>query len=58
MYSLIAHLDIIDGKVWIQKDNTEEGVATDLENYGVAKNKIVLAFKSPALRKYKEYAAA
>ena len=58
MYSLIAHLDIINGKVWIQKDNTEEGVATDLEKYGVPKNKIVLAFKSPALRKYTEYAAA
>ena len=54
----VVHLDIIDGKVWIQKDNTEEGVATDLEKYGIPKNKIVLAFKSPALRKYTEYAAA
>ncbi|MBS1793071.1 MAG: XisI protein [Acidobacteria bacterium] len=58
MYSLIAHLDIINGKIWIQKDNTEEGVATDLEKYGVPKDKIVLAFKSPALRKYTEYAMA
>ncbi len=55
-HSLITHLDIINGKIWIQEDNTEEGVATDLEKYGVPKNKIVLAFKSPALRKYTEYA--
>lgn len=52
------HMDIINGKIWIQKDSTEEGVATDLEKYGVPKDKIVLAFKSPSLRKYTEYAAA
>lgn len=54
----VIHLDIINGKVWIQKDNTEDGVAADLEKYDVPKDKIVLAFKSPALRKYTEYAAA
>lgn len=53
-----VHIDIINGKIWIQKDSTEAGVATDLEKYGVSKDKIVLAFKSPALRKYTEYAAA
>ena len=26
----LAHLDIIDGKVWIQQDNTEDGLAYDL----------------------------
>ena len=54
----VAHLDIINGKVWVQKDSTEEGIATDLEKYGIPKAKIVLAFKSPSLRKYTEYAAA
>jgi hypothetical protein len=53
----VVHFDIINGKIWIQKDSTEEGAATDLEKYGVPKDKIVLAFKSPALRKYTEYAA-
>lgn len=52
----VVHLDIINDKIWIQKDETEEGVATDLEKHGVPKDKIVLAFKSPALRKYTEYA--
>lgn len=57
-YYAVAHLDIINGKIWIQKDATEEGIATDLENLGVPKNKIVLAFHSPTLRKYGEYALA
>ena len=50
--------NIINGKIWIQKDATEEGIATDLENLGVPKDKIVLAFHSPTLRKYGEYAFA
>lgn len=57
-YYTVAHLDIINGKIWIQKDATEEGIATDLERLGVPKDKIVLAFRSPALRKYSEYAFA
>lgn len=57
-YYTVAHLDIINGKIWIQKDATEEGIATDLENLGVPKDKIVLAFHSPTLRKYGEYALA
>lgn len=57
-YYPVAHLDIINGKIWIQKDATEEGIATDLEYLGVPKDKIVLAFHSPTLRKYGEYALA
>ena len=57
-YYPVAHLDIVNGKIWIQKDATEEGIATDLENLGVPKDKIVLAFHSPTLRKYGEYAFA
>ena len=57
-YYTVAHLDVINGKIWIQKDATEEGIATDLENLGVPKDKIVLAFHSPTLRKYDEYALA
>lgn len=52
------HVDIIDGKFWIQFDGTEEGVAADLERAGVPKNHIVLGFRRPELRPYTEYAAA
>ena len=58
IHNAILHLDIINGKIWVQEDNTKRGVVTDLENCGVPKDKIVLAFKSPALRKYTDYAAA
>ena len=57
-YYPVVHLDIINGKIWIQKDTTEEGIATDLENAGIPKDKIVLAFHSPSMRKYSEYAVA
>lgn len=54
----VGHLEIINGKIWIQRDGTEDGIATDLERYGIAKSEIVLAFHEPEVRKYTEYAAA
>lgn len=52
----IVHLEIINGKIWIQEDNTEYGIATDLEEAGVPKSDIVLGFQPPKLRQYTEYA--
>ena len=57
-YYPVVHLDIINNKIWIQKDTTEEGIATDLELQGIPKDKIVLAFHSPTMRRYSEYAVA
>ena len=54
----LVHIDIIDGKIWIQRDGTEEGVATDLLAEGIAKDQIVLGFRSPALRRHSDFAAA
>jgi hypothetical protein len=54
----LVHIDIIDGKVWIQKDNTEDGVASEMVQAGVPKSHIVLAFRSPEVRKHSEYAVA
>ena len=54
----IVHIDIIDGKLWIQRDGTEHGIAEDLERYGVPKDHIVLSFYSPDLRQHTEYAVA
>jgi hypothetical protein len=58
IYSVLAHLDIIDGKFWIQADNTEEGIATELVAAGVPKDRIILGFKSPERRKHTEFAVA
>jgi hypothetical protein len=58
IHSCIMHLDIADGKIWIQHDGTDYGIANELLDAGVPKDKIVLGFKSPALRKYTEFAVA
>lgn len=56
VHGCLVHLDIIDNKIWIQRDSTEEGIATDLEAAGIPKSDIVLAFHPQRLRKYTEYA--
>ncbi|MBA4183414.1 MAG: XisI protein [Acidobacteria bacterium] len=56
VHSCLVHVDIIDGKFWIQRDGTEDGIAAELENAGVSKSDIVLAFHEPELRKFTEYA--
>lgn len=54
----LVHIDLIDGKIWIQRDGTEEGIAADLERAGIPKEHIVLGFRSPELRPYTGYAVA
>lgn len=51
------HLDLIDNKIWVQYDDTEEGVATDLLEAGVRKEDIVLGFRHPKIRQYTGFAA-
>ena len=50
------HLDIKDGKIWIQHDGTEIGIATQLLELGVPASDIVLAFHSPKMREFTEFA--
>ncbi|MCI0489613.1 MAG: XisI protein [Blastocatellia bacterium] len=56
-YGVVVHVEIINGKLWIQEDWTEHGVAVDLEAAGVPKTDIVLGFQPPPVRPYTEYAA-
>jgi hypothetical protein len=58
IHGINIHIDIIGGKIYIQHDGTEDGIATDLEAAGVPKSDIVLAWHEPELRKYTEYAVA
>ena len=58
IHGVLIHVDLIDGKCWIQHDGTERGIAEDLVAAGVPKDGIVLAFRPPQARKYTEYAAA
>lgn len=54
----IVHLDIIDGKVWVQYDGTEDGLANELVRAGIPRERIVLGFQQPELRKYSKFAVA
>jgi hypothetical protein len=58
VHGCIVHIDVIDGKIWIQRDGTEQGIALDLEIAGVPKEQIVLGFREPELRQYTGYAIA
>ena len=58
VHGCIIHIDIIEGKIWIQRDGTESGIALDLEEAGVPKKDIVLGFREPELRAYTGYATA
>ncbi len=56
IHGSVIHVDIIQDKIWIQHDGTEGGIAKELCSCGVPKDKIVLAFHPPDVRKYTQYA--
>jgi hypothetical protein len=56
VYGCILHLDIRDGKIWIQQNMTELSIAQELVKRGVQKEDIVLGFQAPQMRQYTEYA--
>jgi hypothetical protein len=58
VHDCMIHVDIIEGKFWIQYDGTEYGIAQELLDAGVPKEHIVLGFKLPEMRQYSEFAAA
>jgi hypothetical protein len=50
VHGVLFHLDIIDGKIWIQFDGTDRPIAQELVAAGVPKEDIVLAEKPPEVR--------
>jgi len=58
VHGCLVHIDIINGKLWIQRDGTERGIANDLVEAGVPKKQIVLGFRSPEIRQPTEFAVA
>ncbi len=56
IYGTLLHIDIIDQKLWIQQDGTEEGIADELVALGVPKQQIVLGFKPIDRREITEFA--
>lgn len=58
LHATPIHLSLVVDKVWIQCDETEEGIATDLMEAGIPKEDIVLGFRYPKIRKYTGFAVA
>lgn len=58
VYSVILHLRLHNGKIWIERDGTADGVAYALLANGVPHEQIVLAFHSPWKRQFTEFAVA
>ncbi len=56
IHSWIDHLDIIEGKIWIQHNGTEDDIAYQLVTKGVPKEDIVLGFQAPNYRQYTDFA--
>ena len=58
IYGPLLHIDILGGKLWIQQDGTEDGVAEELVAAGIPKDRIVLGFRAPSLRAPAGFAVA
>jgi XisI protein len=58
LHATPIHISLVDDKVWVQYDDTEEGVATDLVAEGVSKDDIVLGFRHPKIRQHTGFAMA
>lgn len=55
IYGTLIHIDIINQKIWIQQDGTEEGIANEIVDLDISHQQIVLAFKTPERRKITDF---
>jgi hypothetical protein len=57
IFSVVFHFDLIEGKIWLLRNISDYDIVEDIEIKGVPKSDIVLAFHSPEMRPYTDYAA-
>ena len=58
IHGQVLHIDLRGGKVWIQHDGTDGGVAEELVAAGIPRDHIVLGFQLPSVRQHTAFAAA
>ncbi|HAZ46423.1 MAG TPA: XisI protein [Cyanobacteria bacterium UBA11369] len=58
VYGCSMHLDIKDGKIWIQQNATEIDIGQELVNLGVPSSDIVVGFHPPYMRQFTEFAVS
>jgi XisI protein len=46
----VVHIEIIDGKVWIQHNQSDIDIGEELSNRGIPKSQIVLGLHPPSIR--------
>jgi len=52
------HVDLREGKVWVQHDGTKDRIVDELVAAGIPPARIVLGFHPPSQRRYTEFAVA
>src|SRR5258706_7132920 len=55
VHGSVVHVDIIDGKVWVQYDGTSRPIAEELTAAGIPREDIVLAFHPADLRGHRGF---
>jgi XisI protein len=50
VYWVVLHLEIVEGKVWIQRNQTEVDVEAELKALGIAENDLVRGLVPPDYR--------
>ena len=55
IHHCVIHIDIIDGQVWIQANNTDRLIAEELVAAGIPAESIVLGLQPPDVRPYTAY---
>ncbi|MGL6095659.1 MAG: XisI protein [Fimbriiglobus sp.] len=58
LFNTVVFARVKNGQVWVEEDNTEEGIAAALLRAGVPASDIVLAFHPPELRHLTDFAVA
>lgn len=56
VYGCVLHIDLKEGKIWLQYNGTEIDFAAELVQMGVAPEDIVIGFHSPWMRQFTQYA--
>ncbi len=56
IYGTVLHIDIKEGKAWIQHNATEMDVAEELIKQGLSKDDIVIGFHAPYKRRFTGFA--
>ncbi|MBE9007261.1 XisI protein [Fortiea sp. LEGE XX443] len=53
---IVLYLQIQNGKIWVEEDNTDLGIVDDLLAAGIPKTDIILGFQHPSKRAFTEFA--